>query len=134
MNHQSRYVSSLLLKTWVREGTSGGIHRSSEIMICGNEQPHVCTRPSSAAVEGRMGHSAQGKPERGHMGPQGLPPSTCGPCRRGGPKNRSKTGHVSKPDLAHACQPLCRGSRLENQASLLSAPSLPSQVQPLCCP
>lgn len=136
MNRRSHYVSSLLLKTWAREGTSGGIYRSSEIMICCNEQPHICTRPSSAAVEGRMGHSAQGKPERGHMGPQGLPSFTCRPCRRGGAKNRSKTGHVYKPDLAHTCQPLYRGSRLENQASLLSlsAPSLPSQVQLLCCP
>ena len=130
MNRRSHYVSSLLLKTWAREGTSGGIYRSSEIMICCNEQPHVCTRPSSSAGEGRMGHSAQGKPERGHMGPQGLPSSTCRPCRHGGAKNRSKTGHVYKPDLAHACQLLYRGSRLENQASLLSLCSLPALTRP----
>ena len=120
MNRRSRYVSSLLLKTWAREGTSGGIYRSSEIMICCDEQPHVCTRPSSAAVEGRVGHSAQGKPERGHVGPKGLPSPTCRPCRRGETKNISKTGDVYKPDLAHACQPSKGLQAREPSSSALS--------------
>lgn len=130
MNCRSCYISSLLLKTWAGEGTSGGIYRSSEIMICCTEQPHVCTRPSSTAAEGRVGHSAQGKPEWGHMGPKGLQSPTCRPCRRRGTKNRSKTGDVYKPDLAHACQPLYRRSRLENQASLVSFCSLPALTGP----
>ena len=125
MNRRSRYVSSLLLKTWAREGTSGGIYRSSEIMICCDEQPRVCTRPSSAAVEGRVGHSAQGKPERGHMGPRGSRHPPADPADVGGPKTEAKRD-VYKPDLAHACQPLYGGSRLENQASLLSLCSLPA--------
>ena len=74
----------------------------------------------------QSGALSTGQARAGPHGTKGLPSPTCRPCRRRGTKNRSKTGDVYKPDLAHACQPLYGGSRLENQASLLSLCSLPA--------
>lgn len=89
---RSSYVSSLLLKTWAREGTLGGIYISSEITSCCDERPQACSRPPSAAV-GRQspalstGQAGAG-PRRAHLAPA----ATCSPCRSAGPETEAKQG------------------------------------------